>query len=236
MLGLATLSKPGAREQNKERTRESLECAARAVFVRDGVPDAKVSDIVAAAGVAHGTFYVHFKNKAEVADRLIVAFNREHGRRLVAAAIRHLSQGARAVIRAQAREHIAYWREQADFFPVVVDHVARHTATEPLLLRNVSDDIASFADEVLASCNLTARVPTRELARIIVNLWRQAGLHVATDTEVGVEQSALALELSTIAIYDALAPGLTDISKRALAGAYRRMTERAEARRRSTEK
>ena len=223
---LGALKKTPTREQNKERTRGSLIRAAREVFVRDGVQRAKISEIASEAGVAHGTFYVHFKNKAEVVDRLIAEFNREHGRRLVAAAIQQLPHGARAVIRAQARAHIEYWRENADFFPVVVDHVARHSTSEPLLLRDVGDNIAAFADEVLASCNLKARVPTRDLARIIVNLWRQSGLHVATDPDVRVADAALALELSTIAIYDALAPGLIDISRRALATAYRRMTER----------
>lgn len=47
-------------------TREALLLAARAVFERDGYADVRLTDIAAAAGVAHGTFYAHFRSKDEI--------------------------------------------------------------------------------------------------------------------------------------------------------------------------
>lgn len=49
-----------------ERTRLALVAAARQIFERDGFLDARISDMTAAAGVAHGTFYTHFKTKEDI--------------------------------------------------------------------------------------------------------------------------------------------------------------------------
>ena len=48
------------------RARAQLLVAARTVFERDGFLDARVTDIAAEAGVAHGTFYTYFGSKPEV--------------------------------------------------------------------------------------------------------------------------------------------------------------------------
>src|SRR4051794_2983245 len=48
------------------RTRSALVSAARAVFERDGFVGARVTDIAAHAGVAHGTFYTYFDSKEAV--------------------------------------------------------------------------------------------------------------------------------------------------------------------------
>ena len=48
------------------RTRERLVAAARQVFEEVGFLDARITDIVETAGVAHGTFYTYFSTKEEV--------------------------------------------------------------------------------------------------------------------------------------------------------------------------
>jgi AcrR family transcriptional regulator len=48
------------------RTRALLLAAARDVFERDGYVEARVADIAARAGVAHGTFYTYFESKGDV--------------------------------------------------------------------------------------------------------------------------------------------------------------------------
>jgi AcrR family transcriptional regulator len=56
----------GAREAKRLQTRERLMGAAIAEFKRSGMADADVAAIVAAAGVAHGTFFFHFPTKEHV--------------------------------------------------------------------------------------------------------------------------------------------------------------------------
>jgi AcrR family transcriptional regulator len=48
------------------RTRRQLLVAARQVFERDGFLDARVTDIAAAAGASHGSFYTYFESKTDI--------------------------------------------------------------------------------------------------------------------------------------------------------------------------
>jgi TetR/AcrR family transcriptional repressor of uid operon len=58
--------RPSAREARRLQTRERILGAAIAEFKRSGMAGADVSAIVAAAGVAHGTFFFHFPSKEHV--------------------------------------------------------------------------------------------------------------------------------------------------------------------------
>lgn len=56
---------------SKEERRNQLLRAARDVFVSKGFHDAKIDDIVAAAKVAKGTFYLYFPDKRSVFSELV---------------------------------------------------------------------------------------------------------------------------------------------------------------------
>lgn len=60
-----------------ERTAARLRGAAREVFAERGYAGARVEDVVAAAGVSHGTFYTYFTNKGGALDALIDETARE---------------------------------------------------------------------------------------------------------------------------------------------------------------
>jgi AcrR family transcriptional regulator len=68
---------PGAQTlpttERGRRRRARLLAAAREVFERDGFLDARVTDISAAAGAAHGSFYTYFGSKADVFRALVAA-------------------------------------------------------------------------------------------------------------------------------------------------------------------
>jgi AcrR family transcriptional regulator len=49
---------------------DALTRAAHDVFVRRGYHNTRIDDLVAAAGVSHGAFYRHFRNKDQLARRL----------------------------------------------------------------------------------------------------------------------------------------------------------------------
>ncbi|MQY29562.1 TetR/AcrR family transcriptional regulator [Nocardia aurantia] len=68
---------PSVREVKRMQTRERLLGAAMAEFKRAGIAEADVGAIVAAAGVAHGTFFFHFPTKEHV---LFEVENREEDR------------------------------------------------------------------------------------------------------------------------------------------------------------
>jgi AcrR family transcriptional regulator len=63
---MAVADRLSSREAKRLQTRERLMGAAIAEFKRTGMAEADVSAIVAAAGVAHGTFFFHFPTKEHV--------------------------------------------------------------------------------------------------------------------------------------------------------------------------
>ena len=66
-------AKPARRtnEERKRQTREGLLKAAGEVFRERGYHKTLISDIVSRAGVAQGTFYLHFASKREIFDGLL---------------------------------------------------------------------------------------------------------------------------------------------------------------------
>ncbi len=61
----------GKASQNKRRKRESLLNNAFDLFTQKGITDTTISDIAEKAGVAKGTFYLYFKDKYDLRDRLV---------------------------------------------------------------------------------------------------------------------------------------------------------------------
>lgn len=59
---------------DRERRRAQILARARDVFARKGYHQAKIDDIVAAAGVARGTFYLYFHDKKSIFEELVNRF------------------------------------------------------------------------------------------------------------------------------------------------------------------
>jgi AcrR family transcriptional regulator len=80
LLRLDEPLEPGASES---RALDALLKTGRDVFVSRGYYNTRIDDLVAAAGVSHGAFYRHFRNKAELAQILTASAMRATGRLLV---------------------------------------------------------------------------------------------------------------------------------------------------------
>ena len=62
----------GKVELNKQRKRTSLLDAALELFTQKGLESTSISDIVSRSGVAKGTFYLYFKDKYDIRNKLII--------------------------------------------------------------------------------------------------------------------------------------------------------------------
>lgn len=87
---------------DKAERRQQILLAARDVFAKHGYHAAKIDDIVAAAGVARGTFYLYFEDKraifAELIDRAFA--------RLGMAIVRVDTEDAARTVADQVRENV----------------------------------------------------------------------------------------------------------------------------------
>ena len=62
----------GKVEENKIQKLNALLRSSYDLFITKGIAQTSIHDIVQKAGVAKGTFYLYFKDKYEIRDRLIV--------------------------------------------------------------------------------------------------------------------------------------------------------------------
>ena len=65
---------PPVASQQAEQRRQQILARARDVFAKKGYHAAKIDDIVAAAGVARGTFYLYFHDKRAIFEELCTRF------------------------------------------------------------------------------------------------------------------------------------------------------------------
>ncbi len=61
----------GKAEDNKKRKKEALFNTAYELFTTKGINSTAISDIVEKAGVAKGTFYLYFKDKYDIKNKLV---------------------------------------------------------------------------------------------------------------------------------------------------------------------
>ena len=61
----------GKLDEKKKQKRDSLLMAAFALFTDKGINDTSISDIARKANMAKGTFYLYFKDKFDIRDKLI---------------------------------------------------------------------------------------------------------------------------------------------------------------------
>jgi len=80
--------KHSARETRRLQTRQRILGAAIAEFKRSGMAGADVGNVVAAAGVAHGTFYFHFPTK----EHVLIELERREEARIAAEFARFLEE------------------------------------------------------------------------------------------------------------------------------------------------
>ncbi|MEJ2184471.1 MAG: TetR/AcrR family transcriptional regulator [Gemmatimonadota bacterium] len=109
------------RRANPEVRRGELIAAAREVFAEKGVANAAVSDIVRAAGVAQGTFYLYFDAKADVINAVVDGMAED----LVAAVERSVAEtdeGAASKLRAFGDAVIGLARDPASWELAEVYH------------------------------------------------------------------------------------------------------------------
>lgn len=63
----------GKLDEKKKLKQEALLSSAFKLFIEKGINNTSISDIVSSAKLAKGTFYLYFKDKYDIRDRLIIS-------------------------------------------------------------------------------------------------------------------------------------------------------------------
>ena len=79
----------GKLDDKKKQKRDSLLMAAFALFTQKGINDTSISDIAKKANMAKGTFYLYFKDKFDIRDKLIA----DKARQVFCRALEEMNRG-----------------------------------------------------------------------------------------------------------------------------------------------
>ncbi len=109
---------PTAPSRSREATRTRLLDAATALFAAEGLQRTTSTRIARAAGVATGTFYLHFKDKRqlfrEIVSRILVELRERQDR-----AAEGTEPGSPAFLRARYEELLAFADDRGDLIRIV---------------------------------------------------------------------------------------------------------------------
>ena len=111
-------------DMNKKQKRESLLDSAFSLFMNNGFHKTSISNIVEAAGVAKGTFYLYFKDKYDIRNHLI-----SHKASLV------FQNAYRSLLDSGVKE----FEDQVIFF---IDHILNQFSDDHQLVRLLSKQLS----------------------------------------------------------------------------------------------
>ena len=154
-------SKPiSAAVRRKRESRRKLLAAARKLFVERGYHETRPQDISKAAGVGHGTFYLHFEDKLDC----FLAFTEE----------------AASELELFLEKHLAEAHTLEDGVREILKAIFEYSEANPAVLGAALTDIA-----VLSTGDMGRKMPVDRWAdswATVIDRWKEAG-EVATDID-----------------------------------------------------
>ncbi|KGG80954.1 TetR/AcrR family transcriptional regulator [Caloranaerobacter azorensis] len=110
--------------KNKQKKEKSLYAAAYELFTTKGIHNTAISDIAKKAGVAKGTFYLYFKDKYDILDRII---------------LRKSSSVLKEAIKATKEQEITDFVDQVIFFiDFIIEYLKDNKVLLKLIYKNLS--------------------------------------------------------------------------------------------------
>ena len=154
----------GKIDENKKKKKETLFNSANDLFITKGINSTAISDIVEKAGVAKGTFYLYFKDKYDIRNKLIAHKTHE------------LFHGAKAALD-RAPEPITGLDDQLIF---IINYIIDTLVLNTPLLNFISKNLVMGA---LRSVLLTGEHSDTDFYELFLDMVRQDAYEYQ-DTEV----------------------------------------------------
>lgn len=193
----------GARAAQKAHTRAQLLAAARRCFGRRGFAPTAIGEIAADAGVAHGTFYVHFASKEQVLDELIAELNAALAARLAPLWATAATAELRAVVAGTAAAFLDHCRDHRDLIAAYAERAAPQL-TAASLRDGVNPPMAQLLPDALAA--LGVRGDARLIAHALLAMWLRVAMHYLFGAGVTRRHAVDTLTALTVGALGAVLP------------------------------
>ncbi len=200
------------RQQQKARTRAALKQAALQCLVGEAGGASPVSRIAREAGVATGTFYVHFASKDALVSELLDDFNAAFSARLLKAwpGQAEALRDPEGLIERLAGSCLDFWLEQRSLLEVFLRHAAAR-GDLTALREGISPPVADFLCaglEGLAAALGQRLEHSRLLVHGLLGMWTRIGLHYLFAEQVSREAALACLRRLSLGAVQGILPGL----------------------------
>lgn len=218
----------GPRQEQKLATRQALKAAALACFAENGWDATSVGSIAKAAGVAHGTVYVHFATKEALADELLADFNAGLEVRLRPVWAGGTRGSVESRVRKTAEVFLDHWEAERGFVRAYAQRLGGAPRLETLR-DGVNPPAVQLVTALLASlvghdARSAARVALA--AQGLLAMWLRIGLQVLFGPDVRREDAVDTLTMMTLGAAKALRPKSAKTAKTAKTATNRKEKRR----------
>ena len=189
-----------SRKAQKEATRQHLKETALRCFCEHGFTKASIGIITQAAGVAHGTFYVHFESKEAILEEVLADFNDGLVARLQPMWTDAIDAGLPALVDRTAVTFLDYWHEGRDFVSIYAERM-NAGVTLAQLRDGVNPEVAELLRTWLGEVVLVGTNPLVELnlvSQALLAMWMRVGMQYLFNTDITQEQARRALVEMTL--------------------------------------
>ncbi len=193
------------RQRKKAETRQLLRDTGGRLFSELGFEATSIGAITTAAGVAHGTFYVHFPSKEALLDELLAEFNEGLATRLAPIWAGADSVPLAKLVGGTAAIFLDYWSAHRGFVEVSAQRLAVGLRLEQLRdgVNPPAADLLTAALTRLASAGREIPEPAL-VAQGLLAAWLRIGLQHLFGEGIDRDRATAALTHLTLG---ALAPG-----------------------------
>lgn len=196
----------GIRAQKKQQTRQKLKNAAISLFIEAPITTVGPPDIAKAAGVAQGTFYVHFADRNALVDDLVKELNEGLNQAFIETLTPMVNDSVTDGLHALAKVLIDYHYKHRELLPLYLDHITRGgreriTGTNTVMHTSLVD--------VLRRVPEVEPTPLRAdlVSHALLALWRQIAFRNVREGE-DIEELITTLVESTRGIVNTIAPNI----------------------------
>lgn len=205
------------RQEQKARTRSALKQAALHCLVGENGHACPVAQIARQAGVATGTFYVHFASKDALVDELLADFNADFSARLLAAwpGQADALRDPEGLIARLAGTCLDFWLESRSLLEVFSRHAAAR-GDLTALREGISPPVAEFLCvglEALAAVLGQPLEHSRLLVQGLLGMWTRIGLQYLFAEQVTREAALACLCRLSLGAVRGILPGLPPTSE-----------------------
>lgn len=190
------------REQQRLLTRNRLVDAARSVFEENGYGRATVGDITKTANVNRATFYLHFRDKAEVFNEVYARLREARSAHFWSLLGHALAVGTDTAVRDWLDEAVVWWDENAALLPAVHEAMATDLQVAERWKMQI-DELGGQLSEYLETFAPEERDERRERVELLMVMLDQVCFRALVQGVMDVSRPAL-LDLVTGVWVDAL--------------------------------